>query len=47
MTLTDKIVFSADAFGTYGTLDGGVIDYGDECGALLGGDAPLLLQHCR
>lgn len=24
--VTDKIVFSADAFGTYGTLDGGVID---------------------
>lgn len=23
---TDKILFSADAFGTYGTLDGGVID---------------------
>ena len=26
--VTDKIVFSADAFGTYGTLDGGVIDTG-------------------
>lgn len=24
--ITDKILFSADAFGTYGTLDGGVID---------------------
>lgn len=24
--VTDKILFSADAFGTYGTLDGGVID---------------------
>ena len=24
--MTDKILFSADAFGTYGTLDGGVID---------------------
>ena len=23
---TDKLLFSADAFGTYGTLDGGVID---------------------
>lgn len=45
--VTDKIVFSADAFGTYGTLDGGVNRYGDERGALLGRDDSLLLQHCR
>ena len=39
---TDKILFSADAFGTYGTLDGGVIDsemnvehYWEECSVII------------
>ena len=39
---SEKILFSADAFGSFGALNGNLFDDELDCGC-----APLLQQHCR
>lgn len=40
-----KVLFSADAFGTFGALNGGILDSQAFAGPFLGRDAPLLRLH--